>query len=135
MRVGVGVGGVLVALLAVLVGRGGVLLRLFVLAMLVVVGGLEVVVGGGLVAGGRLVVVLGGRVRVLGGHDFRLPKLVKRRTSAGDACFGVSQSKCRECQISEASRASRPETTRQPYRKNPLTLELRGINGIPQAIS
>src|SRR5437879_1050647 len=54
MRVAVGVGAVLVALLAVLVGRRGVLLRLLVLAVLVMVGRLEMVMGGGMVPGGGL---------------------------------------------------------------------------------
>jgi hypothetical protein len=58
-----------VAVLAVLVGRGGVLLGLLMLAVAVVVGRLEVVVGGRVVTGGRLVVMLHRRVLVLFGHD------------------------------------------------------------------
>jgi hypothetical protein len=73
---GVGVDGVLVAVLAVLVRRGGVLLGLVVLAVLVVVGRLVVVMGGRRVVGRGLVVVLDGRV-LLFGHLRRLPGLWK----------------------------------------------------------
>jgi hypothetical protein len=67
--VAVGIFGVPVAVLAVLVGRGGVLLGLLMLAVAVVVCRLEVVVGGCVVAGGSLAVVLHCRVLVLFGHD------------------------------------------------------------------
>ena len=56
------------SLLAVFVGRRGVLLRLVMLAVFVVVGGLQMVVGGGLVLGGGLVMVFSRSVLVLAGH-------------------------------------------------------------------
>jgi hypothetical protein len=56
-------------MLAVLVGRGGVLLGLLMLAVGMVMGRLEVVVGGRVVAGGRLVVMFHRRVLVVFGHD------------------------------------------------------------------
>ncbi len=65
----VGFGGVLVALLTVLLGRDGVLLGLVVLPVLVVVGGLKVVVRGGIVVGSGIEVVLGRGVLVLVGHS------------------------------------------------------------------
>lgn len=64
----VSVGAVLVALLAVLVGRDGVLLGLFVLPVLVVMGGLVVVMRGGIVLGSGIEVVLGRGVLMLVGH-------------------------------------------------------------------
>jgi hypothetical protein len=67
--VAVGLFGVLVAVLAVLVGRRGVLLGLLMLAVAVVVGRLEVVVGGCVVACSREVVMLYRRVLVVFGHD------------------------------------------------------------------
>jgi hypothetical protein len=75
---------VLVALLAVLVGRRGVLLRLVVLALLVVVSRLMVVMGGGVVMGGRLMVVLDGRMFLIC-HVRRLPEVSKRGASAVNA--------------------------------------------------
>jgi hypothetical protein len=54
----VGCGGVLMCVLAVLVGRFGVLLRLFVLAEIVMMGRLMVMMRGGVMVSGRLVVML-----------------------------------------------------------------------------
>ena len=59
-----------VGLLAVQMGRRGVLLGFVVLAVLVVMGRLVMMVGGGGVAGGCLVMMLSRRVLSLFGHDF-----------------------------------------------------------------
>ena len=62
MRVAVCVGGVLVAMLTVLLRRCGMLLGLIVLPGFVVVGRLKMVMGGSLVVGGGLMVVVGCRM-------------------------------------------------------------------------
>jgi hypothetical protein len=62
----VGCGGVLVCVLAVLVGRFGVLLRLFVLAEIVMMGGLMMMMGRGVVmSGGLMMMLTGGMLRGL----------------------------------------------------------------------
>ena len=63
-------------LLAVRVGRSGVLFGLVVLAGFVVVGRLKVVMGGRVVFGGGLMVVIGGRVFLVR-HGRQLPEVVK----------------------------------------------------------
>jgi hypothetical protein len=58
----VGGRGVLVSLLTVLVSRFGVLLRLFVLAEIVMMGGLMMMMGRGVVMCGGLMMMLAGRM-------------------------------------------------------------------------
>ncbi len=77
----VGIRAVLMPLLAVLVCRGGVLLRLVVLALLMMVGRLQVMVGGGLVLRRRLMVVLARGMLGVAGHDCH-PRLESRTTRA-----------------------------------------------------
>jgi hypothetical protein len=62
----------LVALFTVLVGRGGVLLGLVMLAVSVVVRRLQMVVGGGMVPRRRQMVVFHRRVLVMFGHWINL---------------------------------------------------------------
>jgi hypothetical protein len=61
---------VAVGLLAVFVGRGGVLLGLVMLTGGMVVGRLVVMMGRGVVVGGGIIMVLGGGMLGLLGHDW-----------------------------------------------------------------